>query len=969
MDAEGGAWSPSSSDDGRVRVRRIRKRNGRLCGSGAGFLSEAVFLAVFVSACSFSPLSAEEGLLVDYDFSRGSGTVLKDTSANRNDAKIVNARWVRAEKGYALEFNGKDTYVSLPLSVFNQDSGTWEMWVYADLEEQAGNTVRLFNSRHSREWESEFRTSGFLTWYFGNGPEASVGAEELADKAWNHVCFTWEYKPEQNVTLIKGYGNGVLGGKGQLHGKLAIPDRNRTGGTEQVGITIGEWKGAFFKGMIKDVKIWNRALDEMEILSPYLANAESFGTDLSRKRISVTSCALPIPGKVVVEADYRDVMIYTRALGDEGSALIRKGCSLLVELYVQGAERPILHQSVSPLPSSGRAEVSFDVAGLPAGKVEARATLLDSAGRPTQKTATDACDWPGRPSWLTGTPPLRVLNNLVVELLNVEEVSPEAGATFAFRKPREGWIFFRSTADVEEEGRLSLLLLGSDDPLTLHTGQGRSSLEAMRFLPAGQYSLSTESRKAELQSLVVRSVPELVFCGLQHKPYLPRIAAFGPYDWEFLGEAGVLANANVMVFRGGHGMDDPDHIPYMEQWTSQGKRWLSSTGLQNCPTPRAYARYFLSLPGFSHPELSGDFLDEIGLWGGSEDYFRALTGGLHLLAQDERGKGKRLYPYCGGLFEQPPAHDFVRAIMDYDHRLGWEVYLAEQPSLSEAVAYLDTRLRHHMMGWRSAFPGVERHIIATLGYMSAPPETLDRYPSVDYKVFMDMQLSILANDPVFSGLSGIMEYNSRNVDEEYLRWTAKLYRHYAIEGRRERLTSDPYKLSHISNGDFEQGARRWRLSPAQTGAITVGRKAGYGRISGRYPPVALLGDTFLCTRRSRKKANAFSQGIAGLTPGRAYSLKFISADREDLYLKDNHAVSVEIIGADVLPERTIHQLYEQVWCGTPHPWMNFHRIVFRARGETARLVISDWASPTEPGGSEGQQLIFNFVQVQPYLED
>ena len=176
-------------------------------------------------------------------------------------------------------------------------------------------------------------------------------------------------------------------------------------------------------------------------------------------------------------------------------------------------------------------------------------------------------------------------------------------------------------------------------------------------------------------------------------------------------------------------------------------------------------------------------------------------------------------------------------------------------------------------------------------------------------------------------------------------------------------------MSHISNGDFEQGARRWRLSPAQTGAITVGRKAGYGRISGRYPPVALLGDTFLCTRRSRKKANAFSQGIAGLTPGRAYSLKFISADREDLYLKDNHAVSVEIIGADVLPERTIHQLYEQVWCGTPHPWMNFHRIVFRARGETARLVISDWASPTEPGGSEGQQLIFNFVQVQPYLED
>ena len=71
----------------------------------------------------------------------------------------------------------------------------------------------------------------------------------------------------------------------------------------------------------------------------------------------------------------------------------------------------------------------------------------------------------------------------------------------------------------------------------------------------------------------------------------------------------------------------------------------------------------------------------------------------------------------------------------------------------------------------------------------------------------------------------------------------------------------------------------------------------------------------------------------------------------------------------MLPEKTIHQLYEQPFQGTPHPWMNFHRVVFRARSETAGLVISDWASPTAPGGPEGQQLIFNFVQVQAYFEE
>ena len=948
-------------------MRRIRKMNGRLCGSGAGFLSEAMFLALFIGACSFSALSTEEGLLADYDFSRGSGPVLEDTRGNGNHATIVNAQWVKTEAGYALAFNGTDSYVSVPLSVFNQDAGTWEMWVCADLQGPKGNTVRLFNSRHSREWECEFRTSGHLSWYFGNGQSQSVGLEQLTGNAWNHVAFTWEYQPEHNYTVIKGYGNGVLGGEGQLHGKLAVPDRNRTGGTEQAGITIGEWKGAFFKGMIRDVKIRNRALGDMEIFRPYLAQAESFGRDLSRyKRINVTCCALPVPGKVVVETDYKDVMIYRRASGDEGPVIGGEGGSLLVEVRRPGAEEVILHQSVSPLPTSGCAEVSFDVANVPGGAYEVRATLLDSAGGPTN-AATDAFEWAGRPPWLSGTPPVNVLNNLVVELLDVKEARGDPSAGFTFRNPREGWVFFRSAAEAEKGGQTSLVLRGSDDRLTFHTGEGLSSLEAMRFLPAGRYSVGVQSQRSTLKSLVVRSIPELVFCGLDSKPYLPRMAGFGPYDWEFLERAGVLANTNVMMSRGGLGLDDPDHISYMEAWTSQGKKWVSSTGLQDCPTPEAYVRYFLSLPAFSHPKLSGEFLDEIS--GGSEDTFRAWTGGLHLLAQDERGKGKRLYPYCARLFEHPPAHDFVRAIMDCGHRLGWEVYLSEQPSLSEAAAYLDTRLRHPMMGWRNAFPGVERHIIMTLGYFSAPPETLDRYPSVDYKVFMDMQFNLLANAPVFSGLSGIMEYNNRLVDEEILRWAPKLCRHYAIEGRRERLTSDPYIVPHISNGDFEQGADGWTLSPAEEGAITFGRMSGYADMSGRYPPSAVPGETFLCTRRSSERANTFSQNIVKLTPGRAYSVRFITADRQDLHLKGNHAVAVTIPGAQVLPERTIHHLWEQLWYGKPHPWLNFHRIVFRASGETARLVISDWGSPAEPGGPEGQQLIFNFVQVQPYLED
>ena len=52
--------------------------------------------------------------------------------------------------------------------------------------------------------------------------------------------------------------------------------------------------------------------------------------------------------------------------------------------------------------------------------------------------------------------------------------------------------------------------------------------------------------------------------------------------------------------------------------------------------------------------------------------------------------------------------------------------------------------------------------------------------------------------------------------------------------------------------------------------------------------------------------------------------------------------------------------------GDKRACFNFFRVVFRARSETARLVISDWAGEEEPGGPAGQELTANFVEVEPY---
>ena len=49
-------------------------------------------------------------------------------------------------------------------------------------------------------------------------------------------------------------------------------------------------------------------------------------------------------------------------------------------------------------------------------------------------------------------------------------------------------------------------------------------------------------------------------------------------------------------------------------------------------------------------------------------------------------------------------------------------------------------------------------------------------------------------------------------------------------------------------------------------------------------------------------------------------------------------------------------------------WMNYHQQVFRATAKTAELQLSDWAAENASNGPEGEELIWNFIQLQPYFE-
>jgi hypothetical protein len=319
--------------------------------------------------------------------------------------------------------------------------------------------------------------------------------------------------------------------------------------------------------------------------------------------------------------------------------------------------------------------------------------------------------------------------------------------------------------------------------------------------------------------------------------------------------------------------------------------------------------------------------------------------------------------------------------MDSGYRVALERYLHEMSSEKGSKEALQT-FADGLADWEAKEPGVKKQMVIAFGLFSMPPGGINKQPNVDYHVWMDQQMNLVANHPEMSDISGVEWWTSLLADEETVRFVGKLYRHYAIEGKTEMLTKDPLFLTHIQNADFEKGTEAWTLHPAEEGSIAAKSFPRYGRIEGRYMGLGRpadpehIGDTFLWMKRSEKGPNTFSQTIQNLQPGRLYSMKMFSCDYNDLV--DPKARKREeaspFTGSVVLEnvELDTKRSFVEMYSSNPEPkipvWITYHWKVFRAQGATAKLIVSDWAGAKESRESFGQEHAFNFLEIQPYHE-
>ena len=574
------------------------------------------------------------------------------------------------------------------------------------------------------------------------------------------------------------------------------------------------------------------------------------------------------------------------------------------------------------------------------------------------------------------------LNNLVTELVRAELPKRSRGE-YVFENPRDGWLFFSVPAETLTLGKVVISLDNSPrEQAILSRTMGRHG-EAMRWLPAGSHTLQVWSEGKPAGSLVVRTIPEIILTTFQgdfHSPdgsaakrlftkQAPGEDRLLLYYWDFLDKY-VLDNVNVIqsLYR---------KSPEMDRWLAEGRRLIVGGYF---PSEKPDALYAHWSEGINARNSSGVLVDEFvpptlhiserdRVLGGYHAGYGCSPETLAVIRRihaDAHGRKGKFYAYLGlpGAATAEDCRGLMEVLDACGYYWAWESYLWEQPSIAEANACIEKLLSGRMREFRKVFPGCEKRCVIC-------PSILDDWdciPHVDYKVWLDMQMNAIAHDAAFEGLYGIAPYQCRNADPEMVRWTSALYRHYCIEGRTE-LLSAKYRYTlmteYLRNADFAAKAAEWDVQPATAGSVQF-KKIGDLPFKKGYLP---RGPGVMTMKRIAKKANVVRQMLKNLQPGRLYSFGMFSGDpaATNLTTGQLYAHSVHIQGAELLPKEC-RQDFQRGDRAVPGSicW-NYTYVVFKATKPTAMLEISDWMDKKSCGGPVGQELVFDFMQVQPFF--
>ena len=596
---------------------------------------------------------------------------------------------------------------------------------------------------------------------------------------------------------------------------------------------------------------------------------------------------------------------------------------------------------------------SVDLSGLDAGDHDLAVAVVD---RDTQEKVSDAA----HVITLTEIPDVDVsahrrLNNLVVEVLAQPLQATAAPQRFVFSTARDGWTFIRVETK-EEDPELSVVLGADDTVIAAATDRG----EAFRELPRGKHDLVV-SGAASGGKIVVRSITEIFNYPACANSQVPQN---GEYGWDFHVKHVFPA---VTTLNGGNIPEE--HRPDVRR---MGLKWLANVGTTSPKDAADLVARMSGHPGMTAPWYDGFTCDEQFF---ARPGLAHYTEALRLL---ENPENRLIYTWIVGKPGLPGMHnDFISAALNASRgrgRLIFEAYCHSRPSEKDAASYLRDRVVDTMERFNEYSPNAAAGTGMLFGnFNQIPIISLDVNPEVDFKYYLDMQLNLVATHPVFQDLGVTGYWGSYYDDEELYRWSFQLLRHYCVEGNTEMLSKTygyTYSPGHLKNCDFINGLEHWAADPPD--AIRPDSFAGYGKGSQRrWGASGGTGDTFCVFTRSEGRPNALTQTATGLTPGKIYTLQFVTADYNDMVagIIDPKQLGLNAVldaGAEVIPEQSYVYVDRRTGGRKKDDGLvriNLHHVRFRAVAPSVTVTFTD--AEAEPG----TEIALNYIMLKPYFEE
>lgn len=220
-------------------------------------LTFSVVLIIFITLSGFSVAQeiAQESLVGYWPFDEGIGKEVNDLSGNGNDGEFVESpKWVSGKYETALEFDGKGSYVLVPDndSLDLTDAATYMVWFSLN-EVPSSRKMRMMSKNDSVFVIFDFGSPDSLDFLVKpNNDFAESTTVDWNLGEWYHFAGTY------GGDTLRIYINGKLEGETEGVPEIAPSDL-------ELWIGADDWNPNFFPGAIDEVRIYNKALTEVEI--------------------------------------------------------------------------------------------------------------------------------------------------------------------------------------------------------------------------------------------------------------------------------------------------------------------------------------------------------------------------------------------------------------------------------------------------------------------------------------------------------------------------------------------------------------------------------------------------------------------------------------------------------------------------------------------------------------------------------